>query len=384
MEIKNYLQILVRKWGIVIPVFLVTVVATIVFTFTQDPVYESTTTLIVRPNSLWVDVKSFASGLDMLSRRTEIAATYAEVATSRLIKQQAIEELDLSSQQRKKLQVDSQLRSGTNVLEITVRANDPIVARDFANTISANTIVYVQELYESFDLSPLDQASLPGAPIKPNRLLNLSLGTALGLALAWGLAFLSEYLQQPAAHVASFDIVDAETGTYNARYLRQRLGQEMSRAKRNNYPLSLASMDIDRFGAIKTSPPRVRAEALRRVTSLLRRSLRDEDVIARVDDSVFVFLLPDLSASEAKESVESLQSRIAWTPFDLEESGITLNLVGTAGIVSYNHNGTSQDEFLAEAAQALQHARANNHDNVYLASDPQSEENALDNPEKVR
>lgn len=373
MEIRIYWRILVHKWWIVIPTFLVVLTTTIVLTFTQSPIYESIATFVVTPNTSFGDVKSFVSGLDTLSRRTEIATTYTEVAVSHLIEQEAATELNLSFDQRISLSVESKLRAGTNVMEITVQGSDPALVRDFANIVGTKTMVYVRDLYEAFDMKPLDDASLPHSPIKPNKKLNLALGGVFGLALGAGLAFLSEYLQAPLQSAASLSVLDGETGVYNQRYFMQRLREEMSRAKRNRYSLSLAVMDVDHLGAIDPSLPQVRGEVLRKVAVFLKQYLQEEDVMARLDGSVFAFLLPDMPGEEAKETLTKLQTRIAWTPFEVgERGGIKLNLVGAAGVVAYQHNGTSHDELLTKARRALQEAKVANHGQVCLLSGEES------------
>jgi diguanylate cyclase (GGDEF)-like protein len=372
MEIRIYWRILVHKWWIVIPVFLVTLTTTTVLTFTQPPVYTSTATFIVTPNSSFEDVRSFVSGLDVLSRRAEISTTYTEVASSRLVRREAAEELNLSSEQRKGFSVQSKLRAGTNVMEITVEGNDPVLVRDFANMVGAKTMIYLENLYEAYDLRPLDQAALPGSPIKPNKKLNLALGAICGLALSAGLAFLSNYLETPSGRGTSFGIFDDETGVYNRRYFLQRLKGEMSRAKRNQYPLSLAVMDVDHLGSLASSSPQIRSEALCKVAVFLRQYLHEEDMMARLSGSIFAFMLPDTPGEGAKDALEKLQTRMAWTPFEIERAGIKLNLVGAAGVVAYQHNGTSHDELLAKATRALEEAKVANHGKVYLEPEGES------------
>lgn len=216
MELKVYLQVLIKKWWLILPVFLITVGVTLWLTLSQVPVYEATTTYILRPNASDDDAKNLLSGLDVLSRRAEIASTYAEVANSRLIKERAAERLGISSAQRKTLSVDSQVLAGTNVLEMVVSGNDPALVRDFANTVGDETITYVEDLYETTQLAPLDRATLPTSPVKPNTKLNLAMGVVLGLVLGVGLAFVAYYLEIPlepattegvAAEVAGSDSV---------------------------------------------------------------------------------------------------------------------------------------------------------------------------------
>jgi hypothetical protein len=61
-----------------------------------------------------------------------------------------------------------------------------------------------------------------------------------------------------------------------------------------------------------------------------------------------------------------LHTRIAWTPIEIEKSGIKLNLTGTAGVVAYQYNGDGQDELLALATRALEEAEASNYEKVFL------------------
>jgi len=369
MELKIYLRILLRKWWIVLSVFLITFTATVVLTFTQAPTYRATATFVTAPASA-LEVGSFVGGLSVLSGRTEITNTYTEVASSWVIRREAADELALSWDQWKGLSVESHLRAGTNVMEITVEGSDPVLVRDFANMIGAKTMVYVQELYEVFDMRPLDQAGVPSSPIKPNKMLYLTLGAILGLVLGVGLAFLSEYLQTPLEGMANFGILDNETGAYNQRYFRQRLGEEMSRSRRNRYPLSLALMNVDQLEAIGTSfSSQARSEALRKIVVFLKQYLREEDVLARLDGTIFAFLLPDMPGEKAKAAIEKLQTRIAWTPLEMEKSGVKLNLSGAAGVAAYQHNGTAQDEFLARANHALQQAESAGYGKVHLLSE---------------
>lgn len=379
MELRFYLNLLIKKWWIVLPAFLITLASTIAFTFTQEPVYEATATFLVTPDTSFEDVKSFVTGLDVLSRRPEIATTYTEVVTSRLIKNQAAEELGLYSWQKQSLTINSKLQAGTNVLKITVEGNDPALVRDFTNAIGRHTIAYVETLYEAYALKSLDQATLPESPIRPNKALYLALGAVFGLALGAGLAFLSEYLQAPAPNALKFDILDEETSVYNKRYFMQRLREEMSRAKRNSYPLSLVLMNVDELGVIKSSSIQVRSEALRKVAVFLKQNLRQEDIIARLDETTFAFLLPDTNGQEAKEAMEKLQTRIAWTPFEIEKSGHKLNLSGSAGIAAYQCNGTQQNELMALAVRALEEAGSTGYEKVHLLFEEKDETGTSDN-----
>lgn len=354
MELKIYLRILLKKWWIIVITFLVTFTATAYFTFTQTPVYEASATFLVVPQAS--EIRNSISIFNLLSSRSEIASTYAEIAASHSTKKLAADALNLSPAFRKNLTVNSQLLAGTTVLRITAQGSDPELVRDFTNQIGTETIHFVQRRYETFSLEPLDLARLPENTIRPNIPLNLALGVILGSALGVGLAFLAVYLQAPTEQVRSFGIIDEETGVYNKRYFTQRLAEEMSRARRNGYPLSLAVMNVDHLGVINSATPQVRSEALRRVSLILKQQLREEDLMAHFGRAVFAFLLPDMSGISSQEKMEKLQARIAWTPLELENSGVKLNLSSTAGVSSYQLDNTNQDELLNQAMRALEEA----------------------------
>lgn len=355
MELRTYFRILVKKWWIVIPVFLVTLTAGIVFTYTTAPVYSVTTTYVVVPSSSFGDGKSFASGLDILARREEIATTFAELASSRRIKGMAASSLSL--QTGRNYSVRSRLRAGTNIIEITVEGPDPVIASALANAVGASIEEYVQGLYEVFTLVLVDEATPPESPISPNIPLNLTLSILFGLVLGVGLAFLSEYLETPLISPVSVNIIDENTGAYNRGYFLRRLGGEMARARRNEYSLSLALMRVDSL-----APPngadsdKVNAEIRRQVATLTSQYLREEDIVAQYDDDVLGLLLPDITAENAKALIEQLQKRIALTTFQSGTNGAKFNLRSAVGITAYNHNGASGDELLALAYRALQQA----------------------------
>jgi capsular polysaccharide biosynthesis protein len=194
MELRNYLRIFVRKLWIILPVFLLTLAATVFYTSQQRPVYTARTTFIARLNRNFIDNKSDASALDILSRRTEIATTFSEVAKSRRIKFYAGEQLGLSIEQRKFLSVDSRLVAGTNIIEISTEGPNPDLVTDFTNALGTVTIEYVNNLYEAFELVPLDEAITPTSPSRPKKTFNYLLGAVVGLSLGLGLAFLAESL----------------------------------------------------------------------------------------------------------------------------------------------------------------------------------------------
>jgi capsular polysaccharide biosynthesis protein/LysM repeat protein len=186
-----------RKRSLILTAFLSTLLATAVFTYLQTPVYEATSTFVVSPTGTYRDAESLAGVLDAMSRRAELANTYAKVAASRLVKQEVADELGLSEAQREDLAVASELLAGTNVLQISVQGSDASLVWLFANEVGACTASHTSSLYEAYGLMPLDMAVQPEGPVKPSKMLNLALGAVLGGGLGVALAFVTYYLGVP-------------------------------------------------------------------------------------------------------------------------------------------------------------------------------------------
>lgn len=357
MELKAYLRTLASKWQIALLTFLITYAATLALTYTQTPMYQSRAAYVMKLSDSFETNKDLVSAVDILSRRTEIATTYTLVANSGMIEQQAANALGLTSDQRRELTVSSQLIPGTNVVEIVAQARDPVLARDFTNMVGAKTMVYVRDLYATYRLELLDMATASGTPVKPNKPLNLLLGATMGLALGAGMAFLSAYLQAAPENAANVDVFDHETGTYSRRYFLLRLRQELSRARRSGRLMSVALVDIDHQRTLANSAPHIRQEALRRVMQRLLPRLRNEDTMARFDETVFAILWADTSGEGARQATERLCAAINKAPLELEQSGVLLDLRSSAGVAAYPNEIQDEDlgpeEMIERARQAL-------------------------------
>jgi diguanylate cyclase (GGDEF)-like protein len=356
---------LLKKWWLVLPIFLITLTAGIFPTYTTTPLYSSTATYIVVPGSSPDDIKIYTDALGTLSRSQEIATTFTEIAASRAVKTLAVEQLSIEG--GGDYSVSTKLLPGTNIVEFNVVGPDPVIVKDLVNAIGTVTESYVQGLYEVFILLPLDEATIPNQSFTPNVSLNIVLAAIFGLVLGGGLAFMSQYLETPVDWVANLNIIDHRTGAYNKEYFMRRLSSEILRSKRNRYPLSIALMRINDLDLIKgNNASKIRAEVLYQVALLTNQHLREEDLLASFNDDIFAFLLPDMTGENAKAIMEYLQTRISWAPFQSTIGDVKLTVKGIFGVVSYTHNGTNRDDLVDQASKALKLAEVNESGTVYL------------------
>lgn len=312
MELKLYAGILLKRWRLIVAAFGITLLLTAILVSRQAWVYEATTTFVIRPSPEFNNAADdFVRAMDTLSRHTDINATFSQVAGSKTVKQQAIERLELSEQERKGLQVSGAAIAGSNILEISVRGPHPGIVRDMANAVGLETTTFMSGLYDVFVLEQLDEAGLPSTPVSPNKPLTIAVGAMMGLMLGIGLVFLADYLGQAVDEPVVFNIIDGDTGLYNRDYFFMRLAQEMSRAENSEHIFSLALIRLkSRRVATGITQPIPAAQAILPLMAALEQKIRKEDVVAHVDDDLFALLLPAMSKEAADGMLEPLQDQV--------------------------------------------------------------------------
>lgn len=322
MEIGTYINFLRKRWKIILFFTLATFAATAFWTYNTKPVYESTATYVVRISSS-SDEKNRISALNTLMSSDDIPATYAKVANSRLIKQQAVEQLALSSAQRAGLSSDSQLIAGTNVLEVTARGYDPTLVMNYANAVGGQMVVFVETLYDTFELAQLDEATLPRTPSYPDTTMNLIMGGAFGFFLGLVLAFLVEYLQPV---IKSGSLEGSHLGVTNLLHpseLLNELEKEMGLAKASRRPVSFALLDLTfPESRLKLSAGEQRFAA-QEVASVVARHLQKDDKISLFEEKTVAFLLPDTSQALANAKLTEWHQAIKNAKIEIGTLGET-------------------------------------------------------------
>ena len=175
--------------------------------------------------------------------------------------------------------------------------------------------------------------------------------------------------RERAVQAVQVNIIDPVTGIYNEDYFLRRLGEEMARARRQQYPLSVALLNIDNLRTLQAArSPEARDELLRKTAVFLRQYLREEDLIAYFEDGTFALMLPDMPAEVAEATTRRLQTRLAWTPIELGRSGTQVHLSSVAGVAPYD-NGMARDQLMATAYQVLRRSGADGYSREFLAAE---------------
>lgn len=195
MELSYYLRTIGRRWPLVLLGLLLTTALTVAFLQRQPLVYESTGTMVVRPRT--VNSADGVRAIDTLTRGVEISSTYATIARSNLIFGRAKERID-PSLKTTGTSVSSDVVTSTSILEVSVKGSDPQVVTALAAEITRETVAFVGDLQNVFELQVIDEPQQPTGPIAPKRELILGTGVLLGLGVGALFAFLAEAAARPA------------------------------------------------------------------------------------------------------------------------------------------------------------------------------------------
>lgn len=157
--------------------------------------------------------------------------------------------------------------------------------------------------------------------------------------------------------------IDKLTGVYLRKYFEDLMMLEMNRAKANGTNFSMVMCDIDKFKSVNDSfGHRKGDEILRRIGQTLNNTLRGTDLVGRYGGEEFVILLPMTSSEEALEVCEKVR-------IDIEKQkmlGSDFPLTMSFGISSYPDHGTSEEELLEKADQALYFSKNNGRNKTTL------------------
>ncbi|MBI4446990.1 MAG: diguanylate cyclase [Acidobacteria bacterium] len=152
---------------------------------------------------------------------------------------------------------------------------------------------------------------------------------------------------------------DGLTGLFNHRYFHDRMEEEISRARRKHYGLSVVMLDVDHFKSINdTWGHRAGDEVLRRVASLLRSTTRQMDVTARYGGDEFVLVLPETNADQAQVLFKRILQHFRQLDFGEIKASLSV------GIASYPEHGQTVAGLIDAADRALYQAKSTGRDRL--------------------
>ncbi|MCR4321608.1 MAG: GGDEF domain-containing protein, partial [Candidatus Brocadiaceae bacterium] len=123
-------------------------------------------------------------------------------------------------------------------------------------------------------------------------------------------------LEEKSKHLEKLAHLDSLTEIYNHGYFQSFLEKEINLATRKNTTLSLIMADVDRFKHFNDKYGHQAGDfILKELCKLMRKALRDYDMLARYGGEEFAIVLVETTGQEAQIVAEKLRESIAMHAF---------------------------------------------------------------------
>jgi len=160
---------------------------------------------------------------------------------------------------------------------------------------------------------------------------------------------------------------DGLTGLLNRRAICECATTELSRAERDDQPVSLVMVDVDHFKAINDAYGHlIGDQALCLVASVLAKGVRSYDWVGRWGGEEFLLVLPGADLNEAGSIAERLRQALATAGLDLPD-GTQLYTQASFGVAMFcSGNRLTFDTLIQQADEALYRAKNSGRNRVCL------------------
>jgi diguanylate cyclase (GGDEF)-like protein len=151
---------------------------------------------------------------------------------------------------------------------------------------------------------------------------------------------------------------DGLTKLFNKRFFMSRLSDEILRAEKGQYPVSVFIFDLDHFKHYNdTQGHQAGDEVLKLTGQILRDMVRPDDTPARYGGEEFIVILPQTPKDGAMVAAERIRARVAEHPYANRESQPLKIVSLSGGVATFPDDGRSGTDLIAAADAALYRAK---------------------------
>ena len=167
--------------------------------------------------------------------------------------------------------------------------------------------------------------------------------------------------------VEYLSIVDGLTGLYGRRYFRDRLEEEVGRAKARGLTFSFIMADIDHFKKCNDTYGHLVGDVvLREIGRLIKESVRQIDLVARYGGEEFSAILPDTGKERAEAVAQRIRKRIEENLFRAYDEALKVTI--SIGVSAYPGDGVDSTAVIDAADKAVYKAKADGRNCVRVAT----------------
>ncbi len=159
-------------------------------------------------------------------------------------------------------------------------------------------------------------------------------------------------------------VVERVTGAFVPAYVDGILERELDRCKRYGRLLSILRVDLDRFQVINDfHGAEAGNEILREVCGILRKGIRNVDVLGRGAADEFDVVLPETERAEALRLANRLRTEIATWPF--QSGGRDVNVTVSVGVLCCPQDAGTLTEVRERLNEAVYNAKRNGRNSTF-------------------
>lgn len=193
LDLKDLVITLGKRWYIIVGITLIATIASIVISFfVIKPTYESRTSIFIGKDLSQENSEYTSNDIAMYQK---LIKTYATIAKTEDVVSEAIAigNFDLTTAEYLEA-ITVTPQADTQILDITVKSGDPIIAQQMVEALSEAFFQKAAEVYPNGNISILDTPKVPEKPVSPNKKLNVAIAFLLGGMVSVGIVFLMEYM----------------------------------------------------------------------------------------------------------------------------------------------------------------------------------------------
>ncbi|MFZ5525700.1 MAG: diguanylate cyclase [Pseudomonadota bacterium] len=154
----------------------------------------------------------------------------------------------------------------------------------------------------------------------------------------------------------------------NRRAFFEAAEAELARARRHGYGLVLLLLDVDHFKRINDTRGHAAGDrALVALTEVLKHSVRQGDIAARIGGEEFVVLLSHCEREDGLRFAERLRETVSTSLVDLGEGQEPLRITVSIGLADVRSHGVGLDQLLSRADRAMYRAKNAGRDRIEVA-----------------
>ena len=179
-------------------------------------------------------------------------------------------------------------------------------------------------------------------------------------------------LQQAMADKEKLEILatfDSLTGLYNRRAILGKLHELINLANRYKEDFSLSMLDIDHFKRVNDRYGHLTGdEVLEKIATLIRRNIRDTDIVGRYGGEEFIIILPKTNLSSAWVVAERLRTIIEKTEMK-DSAGNVFAITVSQGLAGWERDEDATS-LISRADEALYKAKEKGRNRVQILLGP--------------